>query len=544
MNKKNLFILTAVIGLLSCGGCCCDKPSTAVSRHQQRLIFVSDMDQPACYEYDGRLLALTDVHAFVDDYANTQVTTFMVHAGEQMPTYRSKYMRLVGDDDGGRLDCGTNTSLYNFFRRENRNILNLEKEGIDLVEAQLKLVKEKGMEAFLTFRVNDLHFTNPADGYTLTYTDFWLQHPEYWMNETFGWNTVGAYDHAHAEVRQYRLDIIFEQLERYGALIDGYDLDFQRFPVFFKTGEGAENASLMTEFVGRLKSRIDELSARYGKKILLTARVPIDPEFCRSEGLDVQEWIKLGLIDFLTVGHFLIADPNIAVAKFLKEWGDIPVPVYVSVDVEAYDDPHLLHSHGMQRGIASHIYAQGGDGIYLFNYFSPADSTETGVKNNVCRNISRKLLSEIGSMETLRKRNKIFALDNGAAVNYYRYRGKAPLPLQVSSAGQTVDIHVGDDIQADAPEQIILFLRTDRQDDAAVQVNGTAAVPLDDNCITLYNADVDLKQGRKVHAFAVPVAAVKQGTNTIGIRSQGDDFNVLRLEMAVRYGDVTTHGYF
>ena len=523
--------------------CGCKVKTTVVNDSNppmpRRLIFVSDMDHPSLnLKFDRRLLTLSDVHAFVDDYADTQVSTFMVSAGEDIPTYRSKYNRLVGDDDGGRLNCGKNTALYELFRTENRNILNLEKDGIDIVEAQLKRAKEKGMETFLTFRMNDIHFTNPAFGYTLVWSDFWVQHPEYWINENPGWNTFGAYDYAHSEVRQYRLNLIFEQLELYGHLIDGYDLDFQRSPMFFKSGTGAQNSPLMTDFVKTLKSKIDEISAIHGKKIMLSARVPIDIDFGYSEGLDVKEWIKLGLLDFLTISNYVETDPSMPVAKSIQDLGVPQIPIYVAVDYGSNFQPHSV---GMKRGIASHIYAQGGNGIYLFNYFFDTPSTERGL---VHRKVSRELLMELGSMETLKKRNKMIALNTAAAAFHYWYTGKAPLPLTVSSDVQTVNLFVGGCLQEDVPEQIILFIRTNREVEAGVQINGVNVVPLDMEYVSLYDADNKLNEGEKVYAFSVPVSAVQQGDNEIGIRSQGSEFRVLRLEMAIRYGDVATHGYF
>ena len=539
-DKSNMFVFCIILTVSSLCGCKIKKTVVDGINHpmQQRLIFVGDMDHPV--KFAG---TLSEVQDFVDKYANTQVTTFMVSAGEEVPTYRSKYNRIAGDNDDGRLNCGTNTALYNHFRTENRNILNLEKEyGTDVATIQLKRAREKGMEAFLTFRMNDLHFVNPAHEYTMLWTDFWLKHPEFRLNEDVGWHSAGAYDFAHPEVRQYKLNIIFEHLELYGHLIDGYDLDFQRMPVFFKTGEAAQNGHLMTDFVKSVRSKLDELSAKHGRKIMLSARVPHDVVFCYSEGLEVKEWIKLGLIDFITIATFLLEDPYLPVAKSIQDLGNPNIPVYVNVNVDGYS-PALVHSFGTKRGIASNIYAQGGNGIYLFNYFFDTRMFKNCI-DNVCRSISRDLLMEIGSMETLRKRNKIFALDDGSASNYYRYRSRSTLPLSVSSDMQNVNFHVGDPLQDDVPEQIILFIRTDREVEAEVQVNSVGVEPLEAKYILLYQANINLKPEEKVLVFSVPVSAVQQGVNQIGIRSHEGQFRVLRLEMAVRYGDVATHGYF
>ncbi len=66
-----------------------------------------------------------------------------------------------------------------------------------------------------------------------------IQHPEYWLNDTTqGYNSGGAFDFAIKEVRDRKLAIISEQLENYADIIDGYDLDFMRFIVYFKSAQG------------------------------------------------------------------------------------------------------------------------------------------------------------------------------------------------------------------------------------------------------------------------------------------------------------------
>lgn len=44
----------------------------------------------------------------------------------------------------------------------------------------------------------------------------------------------------------HKLNLIKEQLEKYD-MIDGYELDFMRFIVLFKSGEGKEKAPLITD---------------------------------------------------------------------------------------------------------------------------------------------------------------------------------------------------------------------------------------------------------------------------------------------------------
>ncbi len=214
--------------------------------------------------FHQRPLSLNDVNAYVDMVSNSQVTTFMMCTGSDFFYYRSKYGRIIGDDLNGELDCGEDTIAVKNFKRYYENHLNLEKEGTDIIAASLNRAKHNGMEAFITYRMNDLHFNDTSAGCPIMYSDFWYNHPEYWTNDdTPGWNGSRALDFAHQEVRDHKLAIISEQLEKYD-MIDGIDLDFMRFIVYFKNGEGRKNAPSMTKLVKDIKDKVDEISEERG----------------------------------------------------------------------------------------------------------------------------------------------------------------------------------------------------------------------------------------------------------------------------------------
>ena len=111
------------------------------------------------------------------------------------------------------------------------------------------------------------------------------------------------------------------------------------------------------------------------------------------------------------------------VAKFREEMGkDLNIPFYSSIDDGGYR-PREFWSHGMHRGMCSHILSQGADGIYLFNYYFGTLNTEHDGKlyledgGQVCRVMMPELLQELGSLETLKDRNKIYAFYEGNADN-------------------------------------------------------------------------------------------------------------------------------
>ena len=543
ISSGRILIFFGILLLLS-GASSCHDP---VIKH--RVIHNNDgTDMLSNAWFNHRPLTVSDVQAYVDLVAHTQVTTFMICSGSDFPYYRSKYGRVFGDDLNGQLDCGCDTASLTGLKKYYRNFQALEAEGTDMITAALSRAKEKGMEAFITYRMNDLHFADTTGHCPIAYSDFWIQHPQYWLRDTTqGWHSGFALDFSHKEVRDHKLDMITEQLEKY-QMIDGYDLDFMRFIVYFKTGEGRENAPLMTDLVQSVKAKVDSISARRGKKILLSVRVPPTLNDCLKKGLDVREWIRLGLVDFVTIGVHWIGDPSLPIARFKKELGNSRTPVYGTIDDGTYR-PREFYSHGMYRGMASSILAQGGDGLYLFNYyFGTYNSVYHGKLhlekgNYVCRVAMPELLNELGSLETLKNRNKIYCLSDG--IKQYRIDPVSPLPLFVSPDQKSMaTIFIGDNPKETIPQECILFFRLNRSSSCKLFVNGSEVTEEKPEYVGLYDRARGLIDEDREYAFTIPASDLKQGDNQVEFISGSGNFTVKRLEIALKYGDVKTHGYF
>lgn len=499
--------------------------------------------------FSKRPLNVADINAYVDMVANSQVTTYMMCSGSDFMLYRSRYGRVFGDDLNGKLDCGCDTAANTNYKKYYRNFRNLEKEGTDLIAASLNRAKKNGLEAFITYRMNDLHFNDTTTHCPIVYTDFWYKHPEFWLNDaTPGWNAPRALDFAHKEVRARKLSIISEQLDKYD-MIDGFDLDFMRFIVYFKMGEGRKNAPLMTQLVKDIRAKVDAVSASRGKKILLSARVPPTVEACLDKGLDIQEWIRLGLIDFVSIGVHWLGDPSLPVTKFRSDLGKINIPLYASIDDGGYR-PRENFSHGMFRGMASHILSQGADGIYLFNqYYSSYISdynkqTHLEEGGNVCRVMMPQLLQEIETLETLKNRNKIYCLCDSSG--QYGINPVSPLPLKVELKRlSAAEIYIGDDPKKTLPLEAILFFRLNKASDCELFVNGVKVTAQKPEYVRLYDKARGLKANEQEYALILPVSCLKQGNNRVTFSSgKSGEFSVKRLELALKYGDVETHGYF
>lgn len=554
--KKNLLHLNALCGIVLCLALftsCETNTQKQKESNRYRLIHNNDGTDALYNRWFGNKQPLSkqDIINYVDMVAGTQVTTYMMCSGSDFLYYRSKYGRPFGDDRNGELGCGLDTATLRVWKEYHQNILNLEAEGTDVIEASLLRAQEKGMEAFITYRVNDLHFADTSTNCPIHYSDFWMAHPEYWLQDsTIGWNSAGALDFAIPEVRQQKLNIIFEQLEKY-EMIDGYDLDFMRFIVYFKPTEARQNAPLITEMIQKVKSKIDSLSTIRGKKILLSVRVPMSIETCLEKGLDVQEWARQGLVDFVSIGVHWRGEPAIPVAKFIADFGFPNIPVYATIDDGGFR-PREFFSQGMHRGMASNILAQGADGIHLFNYYFGNLNTEH--KGNldlekggqVCRLMAPDQLRILGTLETLKNKNKIFCLTDGIS-GEYGMKQYGPLPLVVAKERICkAPIYIGDNPAENPPQEMILCFRTDKPMECKLWVNGIELTQQKPEAVELYDRARGSFDSDRNYAYTIPQGALKQGDNEVLFRVYDEKafFVVKRLDVVLKYGEVETHGYF
>ena len=160
MKNKTLahFILSGTLALLTGYS---QNQSTKEYPNAFRIIHNNDgSDLLGNRWMNWRPLSVEDLNTCVDMVANSQVTTYMMCSGSDFFCVPSAYGRIMGDDKNGTLDCGCDTAQYNQFRKYHQNHLNLEKEGTDLIKATLSRTKEKGLETFITYRMNDLHFND------------------------------------------------------------------------------------------------------------------------------------------------------------------------------------------------------------------------------------------------------------------------------------------------------------------------------------------------------------------------------------------------
>lgn len=331
-----------------------------------------------------------DIYRCVDETADVGVTTFLVSPNMgQVMAYPSqvagvfKYERLPLKPD--RVDSVQKKISDNLHRLLDRNQ--------DPVELFLRRARLRGMEAFITFRMNEIHDVDRPSSALLG--DFWKKHVNWRVGGYEGWG-ASALDYNVAQVREYYLALLTEVCERYP--LDGLELDFMRFPYYFSNEEDQreEHSRIMTEFVGQVAERVKQIASRRGVRILLSARVPSTQKSCAFVGLNPAEWCKLDYVDFITVSPFLSTECDMPVYEFKAACGD--KPVYSAME---YTLGWRNMTPETMAAAAASLYDYGADGMYSFNFFCNREE-----KMEADFTVFRK----IGRPDSLAGKNKLYGM--------------------------------------------------------------------------------------------------------------------------------------
>ena len=464
------------------------------TRNTYRLIYNNDGTNILGNRmHDGRPLIPQDVYDYVDLVAGTPVTSFFICTNSSMPYYDSAVERSIGCvPEDWEVDASIRPNNEHWLKY-GRAVQSLREHGTDMISLCVERARAHDLEAFASMRMNDLHSLDTAVRQPLAQGDFWLEHPEYRVGPHPGWHADGALDFAREEVRRYKLAMIEEICRRFD--IDGLELDFMRFPVYFPAGTGPDHLATMTDFVRAARAIAAREGARRGRPIMLSARVPCHLDHCRWLGFDPAAWARAELVDFLTASCFFFDYP-LPLATFRAGLGrDYDLPLYAALeDGVARFGGREKRTHDMYRVAAAHCHAEGADGLYLFNYFldrrqptewfgaEPPGSARLpdnfrGRVGGVKVGPARPLLHELADPAKLTGRGRRYALT--VRRDEYGFDLAGPLPVELA-VGESADIaiEICDDPGADGFTGAVLVTRSSGDPAPSFAFNGATLEPL------------------------------------------------------------------
>ena len=327
-------------------------------------ILVINEDNDHYFKLSSELMNEASLKAYAHDIFRGHVTHFFMCAQGQRASFDSKVWEPIwaGLDDPN--DRGETNNIWCV------NAKKLFDAGIDPYKVWIGCAREKGVSPWMTMRMNDVHFCTTTNYFRNT--TFYKTHPE--------WRCVPGLkdglwekfcmDYSVREVYDYHLAMAKELIDRYD--VDGLELDFLRFSWYFRPGERRSKANVLTAFIRDVRAHAEAVGVRRGRKILVGARVPALPVVCATMGMETEKWAKERLIDWLVVcNQYGCTD----FALPFVEWRDRMKAIRPDLVLLPGCD-HKLGRNGrdaetmtaaLYRGWADGLYAQGAEGLYLFN---------------------------------------------------------------------------------------------------------------------------------------------------------------------------------
>ena len=204
----------------------------------------------------------------------------------------------------------------------------LKAQGLDCLDLTADYCHTNGMEVFVSIRVNDTHDhayfipgTKPPRSYL--FPKWKDANPDCLFGSRTNrppfcsWTAV---DFENPKVRDYMKRFVGDFVNNYD--VDGIEYDFFRHGQVFKSvGWGAyateAQLKLMTDFMLELRAITEAAGRKKGRPILVLVRTSDSLGYAKAQGLDVEAWLRRGVMDIWSVSDYFQLDylkPNAALA--------------------------------------------------------------------------------------------------------------------------------------------------------------------------------------------------------------------------------------
>ena len=325
-----------------------------------QIMFYHDGRHPHIYRYEPPMQK-EEFQACIDELVGTPVeaVTFCLGEGRTM-LHDTKAGELLGDnvEKWGHL----------IFRRAHQNAKHLIGEGNDPLRIVCERAHEKGMLLYPALLVQGSGNSSAPD----RNSNFRKQntHLEIGAGGDLdpSWEGAEGNDFKHKETRDERFAIIEEALTDYP--VDGFELNLNMMPYYFHPNEIESGRPIMTDWIGQIHEKLK----KSGSDRELAIRIPYRLEDCYATGLDVEDWIKRGIVDALIgetfIGQNQVIDPMCDFRPLIASAKNSDCRVLAALKSHVGSDRLGDAPISMIRATACNYWAQGIDGIYVAHWFT------------------------------------------------------------------------------------------------------------------------------------------------------------------------------
>ncbi len=299
--------------------------------------------------------------------------------------------------------------------------------GNDPLKALVDGTHSRGLEAFFNHRISEVEL----DGKTFRLK---TENPD-WVIPT--WWPHGMWNLAAPGLQDFKLRNLRYLAENYD--FDGLQIDFARHTPVLPPGRQWELRGRLTGFIRRVRLMLQDAAKERGRPFLLAVRVPKSVEGAKEDGFDLESWARNRLVDIFTIGTRSL---EVDVASFLAISRGRDIKVQPCWDDHHASDAYQWQSIEFLRGVYSNWWRQGADSVVTWNWSNATRKTCLKMGINPGPESHDQGYQELGSLESMRGRDKIFALDRRGAFpwaeGFFSRNADARLPLRLAEGGEPV----------------------------------------------------------------------------------------------------------
>lgn len=322
-------------------------------------MFYHDGRHPLIYMYEPPMQK-EEFESAVDELLGTPVEALMFTMGDGRTVLHDT---RVGELWGDHLKNSKWPHLI--FRRAYQNAKGLIQAGHDPLRIVCDRARSRGMRVYPVLLVQQ---GTGKRGEDTRASEFRLNHRHLEIGAGGGVDPsfpgFHGLDFKHEAVRRERLALIEETLQRYP--VDGFELQLNYMPYYFRPDEVEPGRRIMTEWIRRVYRAVK----RSGEGRELVLRVPASLEQCESVGMDIWEWLRQGIVDVLVPqgpGRF---DPMLDLGPMLSAARGTNCRIHGYLPSTVDSDRLMESTLSVTRAAACNLWDQGVDGLYVAQWFS------------------------------------------------------------------------------------------------------------------------------------------------------------------------------
>ena len=321
---------------------------------------------------------------------------------------------------------------------ERPGLMKWREQGIDWVESLVEECQRRDLEVFWNHRISEVDIM-PAGGLEMEKVHpLKAAHPD-WGIRTWWWQ--GLWNLTVPEVREYKVSILRELAENYD--FDGIRIDFARHMPCLPPGRQWEHRAHATEFMRMVRLMLLKVEKKRGRPFLLAAKVPENLKGCRIDSFDVKAWAEQNLVDIFTLGS---RSMNVDIAAFRRLTAGRNIELQPCLDDHHATDGYRYPPIEFFRGVFGNWWQQGVDSVETFNWSNATPKVCASIGARPGPLSQRQAYHEAGSPETLRGKDKIFAVERRWGYpwceGYFNHNMFAPLPATLANDGRDTTLTV------------------------------------------------------------------------------------------------------